>query len=237
MKHQIFTALCGALVFSVLFIFTFILKQNSVSDSQGAPVQSAAGNLDSNAVKTVVPAIDKIALDYGKLPINFEPNSGQTDERVKFLARGHGYSLFLTDREAVLALKKDKENQQAVVRMKIDGANLSPKVSGLGETASKTNYFIGNDPEKWQTGVSNYEKVKYESVYEGVDLVYYGSGQQLEYDFLVRPEADPNQIKLKFDGIKSAKIEETSGDLLLETGGGTLRQHKPVVYQNIDGER
>jgi len=183
----------------------------------------------------------KIAEEYGRLPINFEPNVGQTDEQVKFLARGHGYSLFLTGNEAVLALQKrgktQAQDKNAVVRMQLQGANASPKASGLDETAGKSNYFIGNDPNKWQTEVPNYKQVKYEQIYTGVDLVYYGNGQQLEYDFLVQPNANPNQIRLKFDGVKSAKIDNPSGDLLLETNAGQIRQHKPFVYQEIDGER
>ncbi len=220
-------------------VYSFYLKNNPGTDLANNAEKSFAENtvLNEASIQSDAEKKQRIAENYGKLPINFEPNVGQTDEKVKFLARGHGYSLFLTEGEAVLALKKDKKNELAVVRMQIDGANLSAKTSGLGETAGKSNYFIGNNPEKWQTNISNYEKVKYESVYEGVDLVYYGNGQQLEYDFLVRPAADPNQIKLKFDGIKSAKIEKETGDLLLETDGGTLRQHAPIVYQNIDGER
>jgi hypothetical protein len=230
--------LAVAVILALSGIYSFYLKNDPVNNSNNSE-KSLSENAVSNKFSAQNESEKKqqIAENYGKLPINFEPNVGQTDEKVKFLARGHRYSLFLTEQEAVLALKKDKENKQAVVRMKIDGANISPKVTGLGETASKTNYFIGSNSEKWQTNVSNYEKVKYESVYEGIDLVYYGNGQQLEYDFLVRPEADPNQIKLKFGGIKTAKIEEKSGDLLLETDGGTIRQHAPIVYQNIDGER
>ena len=81
------------------------------------------------------------------------------------------------------------------------------------------------------------QKVKFERIYDGVDVVYYGNNQQLEYDFVVAPHADPRQIKLRFEGVKAAKIEKSSGDLLLETGAGTIRQHKPFVYQQIGGEK
>src|SRR5215211_4935805 len=101
--------------------------------------------------------------------------------------------------------------------MQIECTNDAPKSAGLDQTESKSNYFIGSDSAKWQPDVPNYAKVKYEQIYNGVDLVYYGNNQRLEYDFLVRPEANPNQIKLKFDGVKSAKIDKQSGDLLLET--------------------
>jgi hypothetical protein len=236
MKSLKFIALTVAFILALSGIYSFYLKNISTNDLTS---NSEAKNAIPNETTAENEAEKKrqIAENYGRLPINFEPNAGQTSEEVKFLARGQGYSLFLTGREAVLALKKARTQEQSVVRMRIDGANPSPKIDGLNETASKTNYFIGSDPEKWRAGVSNYGRVKYESVYEGVDAVFYGNGQQLEYDFLVAPNADPNQIRLKFAGLKGAKIDKETGDLLLETDGGTLRQKAPVVYQNIGGER
>lgn len=142
---------------------------------------------------------------YGKLPLAFEVNEGQTDSRVKFLSRGGGYTLFLTESEAVLSLRKaesvaptfrparaglksgttksvdnpttDKRPQtsDSVVRMKLAGANPNATATGINELPGKTNYFIGNDPKKWRTNVPTYAKVKYSGVYPGVDLVYYGN--------------------------------------------------------------
>ncbi len=239
MKRYGFIALTVAFILSLSGLYYFHQKHDPVSDLTNVSDAHPAADVVSDASPSPIEAEQKrqIADAYGRLPISFEPNVGQTDEKVKFLARGQGYALFLTPGEAVLALKKEKANEHAVLRMRLDGANPTPAVSGLNETASKTNYFIGNDSEKWRTGVANYSRVKYEAVYDGIDLVYYGSGQRLEYDFLVAPNADPNQIRLKFDGVKSARIDQKSGDLLLETGGETIRQHAPVVYQNIDGER
>src|ERR1035437_6033922 len=151
----------------------------------------------------------RIVEAYGKLPLSFEANQGQTDSDVKFLSRGGGYSLFLTSTEAVLSLKKSGDIQnrdpkgavkpsgeaKAVVRMKLIGANTSPQVTGIDELPGKTNYFIGNDPKKWRTNVPTYAKVKYKRVYPGIDLVYYGNQQQLEYDFIVSPGANPNAIR------------------------------------------
>ena len=237
MKRYGFIALTVAFILSLSGLYYFHQKHDPVSDLTNVSDAHPAADVVSDASPSPIEAEQKrqIADAYGRLPISFEPNVGQTDEKVKFLARGQGYALFLTPGEAVLALKKEKANEHAVLRMRLDGANPTPAVSGLNETASKTNYFIGNDSEKWRTGVANYSRVKYEAVYDGIDLVYYGSGQRLEYDFLVAPNADPNQIRLKFDGVKSARIDQKSGDLLLETGGETIRQHAPVVYQNIDG--
>jgi len=126
----------------------------------------------------------------------------------------------------------------AVLGMKLVGANQAAKVTALDELPGKSNYFIGTDPKKWRTDVPTYGKVKYEGVYPGVDLVYYGNQRQLEYDFVVAPGADPKAIALKIETGKS-KIEnpkskihiDASGDLVIETDGGEVRFHKPVLYQ------
>ncbi len=174
---------------------------------------------------------------YGKLPLSFEANHGQTDQRVHFLSRGQGYGLFLTRTEAVLALRHTESAQSttrnpqaAVLRMKLAGANPAPAVEGQDELPGKSNYFAGSNPQKWISDVPTYAKVLYREVYEGVDLIYYGNQRQLEYDFRVAPHVDPQIIKLKFEGVDRLEVSE-GGDLLLHVAGGQVRQLKPVVYQ------
>ena len=199
---------------------------------------------DKKPASSVDPETKKqISETYGKLPLSFEANRGQTDPQVKFMSRGSGYSLFLTPEDAVIALRapsrsssNQSENSSDVLRMRLVGANRRPKIVGLDQLDGKTNYFIGNNPRKWQTNVPSYSKVKYESVYPGVDMVYYGNQQQLEYDFVVAPDADPGRIKLHFEGMDAIHLDE-SGDLVLKTNGRELRQLKPITYQVIDGER
>ena len=118
-----------------------------------------------------------------------------------------------------------------VVRMRLVGGNAKGRVVGLDELPGRSNYFIGNDPKKWRTNVPSYAKVKYEGVYPGVDLVYYGNQRQLEYDFVVAPGADPNQIKLSFAGADGMRVDAASGDLVLKVGDDEVRFHKPAVYQ------
>jgi len=214
--------------------------------------------------------------NYGKLPLSFEANQGQTDRRVRFLARGEGYTLFLTSQAAVLALQKSegegrqdrelKASQElnvdrytlfndrspmaterakrpdgpqltnTTLQMKLVGANPKARVKGIDELPGKSNYFIGNDRKKWRTNIATYAKVRVEDVYPGVDLVYYGNQGRLEYDFVVRPGGDASAIKLGLTtdtgaGEKStAKLAE-NGDLVVETNGGEVRWHKPVIYQ------
>ena len=180
-----------------------------------------------------------------RCPLFFEPNQGQTAPQVKFLARGAGYGLFLTADEAVLELQPSAVSTQhsalssqrapsSVIRMRLDGANSSARVSGASPLPGKSSYFIGNDPSKWHHDIPQFGRVEYQAVYPGVDLVYYGDQGQLEYDFRVAPAADPNQIALSFKGA-SAHIDSgnsgDSGDLILSTASGDVRFRAPHVYQ------
>jgi hypothetical protein len=158
--------------------------------------------------RVVTPKLDesvkaKISKSYLSLPLRFETNQGQTDSQIRFLARGSNYTLFLTPAEVVVTLmKSDPENSaekytsltktkiiaekatSTTVRIKLDGSNPETKVMGLEEQRSKSHYFHGNDQKKWLTSVTNYAKVKYEAIYPGIDLIFYGNDRQLEYDFL-----------------------------------------------------
>ena len=193
----------------------------------------------------------QVVENYGRLPLSFEANQGQTDSQVNFLSRGSGYTLFLTPTEAVLSFpSRDRKGAGAspspsgpslpegrtVVRMKLVGANPTPQVEGLEELPGKSNYFLGNDPSQWRTNVPHYAKVQYKDVYPGVDLLYYGNQRQLEYDLVVAPGADPAAIELSFEGVEKLRID-AQGDLLLDTPGGEIRQHKPLIYQEVDGVR
>jgi Beta-propeller repeat len=124
----------------------------------------------------------------------------------------------------------------AVLRMKLHGADASAVVTGEDELPGKSNYFLGNDPKQWHSGVPTYAKVKYEGVYPGVDLVYYGNQRQLEYDFIVAPGADPHRIQFDVRGAKTIK-RDRAGDLVLSMTGGEVRWHKPVAYQEDGGKR
>ena len=180
--------------------------------------------------------------NYGALPLAFEANRGQTDASVRFVTHGDGYSLFLTDAAAVLAMGKGSAEPEAI-RMKLAGAmagqsgeRIASKAAGEDELSSKVNYFIGNDPAKWQTDLPTYAKVRYSSVYPGVDLVYYGNQRQLEYDFIVAPGASPAPIELEFAGAKQIHIS-AYGDLILTGAHGQAVFHKPVVYQEKENQR
>jgi uncharacterized protein (TIGR03437 family) len=159
-----------------------------------------------------------------KLPLTFEANQGQTDPRVRFQSREPGSTLFLTPTEAVLRTRKE------VFRMKLVGANPASQAEGAEPQIAKSNYFVGNDPVKWRTGVANYGRLRFSDVYPAIDLVYYGNDGQLEYDWIVRAGADPSKIRLKFAGVTKMRVDP-GGDLVLDTPNGEVREKKPVVYQ------
>jgi uncharacterized protein (TIGR03437 family) len=170
---------------------------------------------------------------YGQLPLRFEANAGQADPRVRFLSRGSGYALFLAADEAVLKLGGARP---AVARMKLAGANPRPRAVGVDPLEGRSNYFLGNDPRRWRTNVANFARVKYESVYPGVDLVWYGNQQQIERDFILAPGADPRRIEWAFEGARDVTIA-ADGSLILEVEGGELRLRKPLAWQEAEGER
>jgi len=187
---------------------------------------------------------------YSRLPLAFEANTGQTAGDVKFRSRGKGYTLLLTDTGATLSLKKQVPGPQrakgpnvrsaaskphtqtaSTLQMRLLGTKATAQVEGVDQLPGRSNYFKGNDPSKWRTNVPNYAKVRYPGVYPGVDLVYYGNQRQLEFDFVVAPHANPDAIGLKFDGARGMRVEPHSGDLVVDSGSGDVRLHKPVIYQ------
>src|SRR5712664_2064757 len=194
---------------------------------------------------------------YGKLPLSFEENQGQSAREVRYLSHGSGYELFLTPQEAVLALQSNvphdfsplhrmathrdlrkarRAGQVTAIRMRLEGANPDARIAGMDKLPGRTNYFIGNDPNQWHTDVPSYAQVRYSGIYPGVDLVFYGNQGRLEYDFVVAPGADPKAIAMKVDGARKMRIN-LHGDLVLSVAGGEVELLKPVVYQNVNGER
>jgi uncharacterized protein (TIGR03437 family) len=171
------------------------------------------------------------------VPLSFEANQGQTDSQVKFLSRGDGYSLFLTSNEVVFTLRTPAgvEAPPSVFRMELLGAERNAQVSGADKLPGVANYFIGNDPKKWRSGISAYGKVKYRGIYPGVDAVFYGNQRQLEYDFVVAPGADPKRISLGLTGVTPGL--DIEGNVLLRLTDGDLALKKPIVYQNIHGAK
>jgi hypothetical protein len=202
-----------------------------------------------------------IAKSYGKLPLAFEPNRGQADNQVQFLAHGHGYNLFLCSREAVLVLHKastgdpvtekapllratttaaqvpkSRRAEEVVLSMRLVGAVTKPEVFSQDLLPGRTHYYIGNNPARWHTDIPQFAKVYYHNVYPGIDLVYYGNRRLLEHDFIVAPGGDPQQIVLAFRGEQKLTVDGR-GDLVVHVATAQIRWEKPLIYQEIAGQR
>jgi Chitobiase/beta-hexosaminidase C-terminal domain/Bacterial Ig-like domain (group 3)/Beta-propeller repeat len=206
-----------------------------------------------------VPIADRpqIGKNYRALPLNFESNQGQTDPRIKFLSDGSGYSLFFSDNDAVIALSKKipgptttrhqlntvhsegtqhNDLKTDIIRMQLVDSQANVTLSGEGRLPGTVNYFNGNDPTKWHSGVSTFERVKYANVYPGVNLVYYGNHDLLEFDFEVAPGADPRPIRVHFDGARRLGLDH-EGNLTIIAENGEISFHRPMIYQIVDENR
>ena len=120
--------------------------------------------------------------------------------------------------------------------MSLAGGDPRARASARRVLPGVSNYLIGNEPSRWVTGVRGYGEIEYRGVYRGVDIVYYGNQQKLEYDFVVAPGATPDAIALAFDGATRVSVDP-DGDLVIATDGGNLVQHRPDIYQDILGAR
>jgi len=262
------TRLCALLSLTIVSAMTVApLASNRSTLPKVEVARGTTGHETSPSVSTdpgTAQARAKVA--YGQLDLSFEANHGQTDEQVHFLARGAGYTLFLTSAEAVFVLQnsdcglRNQDNSRAatefdkrrsendphseicnlpsnVLRMRLEGATSHAGAQGLDQLPGSVNYFIGDDSTKWRSNIPAFRRVHYTGVYPGVDLVYYGNQQHLEYDFIVKPGADWQQVSLDFEGADAVEIETATGDLLLKAGAQTVRQRKPFVYQETGGTR
>jgi thermitase len=193
--------------------------------------------------------LDEAGKMFSNSAIRFEINQGQTDSRVKFLARGGSSRFFFTPEEVVFALhrtgnrsKSDRRklanrgSKTQVIRMRLNGARKDAEILGELETQANSNYFIGNDREKWVTDVPTFAQVRYRGVYPGIDIVYHGNQKQLQYDFELAPGANPDPLAISFSGVKKIKIA-ADGSLQLLTAAGEFQQKAPFAFQDIHGQR
>ncbi len=203
------------------------------------------------------PSLIDLKNTFGLLPLAFEPNEGQADSKVKFLARGSGYTLFLTETGAFLSWagpegrgKKEAHpwyspklpnakpslRSHQTVWLGLQGAD--PRVSWEGgqKLPGHSNYFLGNDPKNWHSNIPQYSRVVAKDVYPGIDMVYYGRQGRLEYDFVLKPGADPGLIRLAYSGPRGIHLDG-EGDLYLGKGLGAAVFEAPVAYQDLAGRR
>ena len=192
------------------------------------------------------------------LPLAFEANQGQTDPQVKYLARGSGYTVFLTANDTVFALHSSSQaaatgishnrgpagitqpepakDRTAAIHMRLVGGNPDSHITARSELPGRSNYFIGNDRSQWHTNVPQYARISYHEAYPGVNLAFYGVQKQLEFDFIVAPGASPAAIRLGVSGANRIATDN-SGNLILASSAGNVFLHRPVAYQQKDGTR
>src|SRR6202165_1567250 len=188
-----------------------------------------------------------------RLPLFFEPTPTQPGGESDFVARGQNYQFRISPTGIDFVLRRGqpapargvirRQNLITIpdaparfVRMEFLNANSQASITGTREMAGKANHIIGNDPSQWRTQVPIFSGVSVGSLYPGVDLVYYGNERQLEYDFTIAPKANPAEISLHFAGVDKLSLG-AGGELIIGLGDAELRQHRPVVYQYIDGSR
>ena len=190
------------------------------------------------------------ASGVGNLPLYFEPTDANST--VQFTARGRLSGFSIAPNEATLTLSRFEEKAQRQVAgparnsgrytttrslwFEFVGANPNAQVAGESALSGTANYFIGNDPAKWRTAVPLFERVRVTGLYPGVNLVYYGNEQQLEYDFVVAPGTNPDCISIRINGADKMHVDG-AGDLVIQLGDQTIRQPKPVIYQVVNGTR
>lgn len=233
--------LVWSVIYGMIFVPNIAKAQNHIEKQTQNKTVTA-----TSSKKTEQPAEKYTASNY-KNPISFEPNKGQADASVKFLAHGLGYNLFLASTEAVMVFSKpvasDKKDlpphlnkmfpkfKTSVLRMKFVGANTQPKITSLGQLPGKRNYLSNKHKV---TNIPSYSKVIYDSLYKGVGLAFYSNKQSLEYDFYIAPNTDVSTIRIKFEGEESINLA-LDGDLILRVDGEEVRHRKPVIYQEVAG--
>jgi hypothetical protein len=176
-------------------------------------------------------------------PLAFQANAGQFESQVQFAARGPNYSVALSDASATLSLSEADSYgadgvtpTSALVTMTMVGANPNATATGKDRDAGTTNFLVGSSKSQWLTGIANYGKVKYQDVYPGINVVYYGTQRELEYDFKVAAKANPAAIQLSFTGAQATAID-ANGNLVLQTDGGSLVVEAPQAYQKVGGAK
>lgn len=258
------TSRCGVLILCALISTVALAK--SRSHEVDAPISLLEKIPSPLASPTSGPAPSVKAI----LPLSFEKNEGQTDPAVQFVAHGEGYEVFLTDKQAVIALREQaiasddpmldkmsarkrglfmsrksyrgsprnrRHTKDRVIRF--SPANASGEAQPIPENQlpGNANYFVGRDPSNWKSGISTFRRVRYPSIYPGIDLLYYGNQRQLEFDFVVSPSADPDQIALKVETSGRLKISKAGEVAIVGEGYTAPVLRKPKIYQVVAGRR
>ena len=241
---------------------TLLLIGGVVLTSMAVPnKESYSAPPNPNLQRSTRTSHQNLVESFGQLPLTFELNQGQLAKDVKFLSRTTAGDIYLTSKETIISLRQpsalpkemvgptsEGQNNKRLfdrqvnnpgsksrdaIKMRVVGSNAA-SVLGEDEVPGSVNYFIGKDPKKWHTNVRSFSRVAYKNIYPGIDQVFYGAHQQLEYDFVVSPGSNPHNIKLAFSGSEGLFVDQ--GDLVLRVkDSGDIRLKEPVAYQIVGG--
>lgn len=209
---------------STLFILASILAAASPAGGQ-APLDSGTARLDGMQARA--------DLSLAKLPLYFVENRGQIKGETAFHVKGSDKTLHFTPRGVTFDLRGN--GGRCVVRLDFVGANRRAMLRGEARQDAVFSYFKGR-PEEWKTGIPTYGRLVYEDLWPGIDLVYYGRADELKYEFVVAPGADPAQIRLAYRGVTGLSVKET-GELAVRTACLEFEDGIPSAFQVIDGKR
>ena len=177
-----------------------------------------------------------VGTSFGSLPLVFEQNAGQSHPSVRFVGRGAAFDAFLTDEGTTVVVGQSLRDRGSVIQIRPIHGRKSAVPTALEPLAGRTNYFLGNDPSQYVVDAKTFARVRYESVYPGIDMLFYGTQHELEYDLVVAPKADPRAIALELQGVDQLTVLP-EGSLALHTPSGDIELRKPVAYQDIRGTR
>lgn len=234
--------LFGALSLSVLVVGCAVVT----ASRSPSPIQSSQASVDESRGFTA----HRVGAGE-RLPLVFIENQGQVDARARFYARTGDQTLWLTDEGIVFDMVRAhrrrsahskvwivhaEERDRLVFRQRLVGANVGAAITAQGPRPGVSNFFGGDDPARWRTGVRSYGEVTYRDIYPGIDLRLYGNGRALEQEFIVHPGADPTRIRVAYEGVSGLRTADRGG-IRIQTGFGAITERAPRMYQQIDGMR
>jgi len=239
-------------IFLALQLLIFLPLTSLAADVGIPPITPTHQNMEITATQKT-----DIKNSYGKLPLYFIENKGQVNEKVSFYERGAGHATFFTEDGLILSLtKKESKAEKAsfnknvlglmteepakhtteAVTLSFVGANARAKISSSDKMSGHVNYFVGSDKTKWRSNIPTYGTVTYKDVYKNIDIKFYGNNKNIEHDVIVRPGGDFSNVKFAYSGIKDLNVRD-DGNLEVTLNHGTIIEERPVIYQEIKGER
>ena len=174
----------------------------------------------------------------------FELNEGQSKPPADYFCRAPGYSVLIAANELDFSVESSSisaggstgcTSEFHRLEIRLVGANRNASTKGWDEAPGKVNYLFGTDAAMCRAAISTYARVEYQDIYPGVSVAYHGHHGDLEYDFTLSPNVDPDTIALEFVGADNLQLN-AEGDLIVQASGSRFQLRKPFAYQTINGK-